>query len=275
MTRVIRQVRMYSLFAGSAVQTVLTYRINFYLFILGGILKTFVAYYLWKAIFNSTSMTSLNGFTLNEMVVYILMSIITARLLGSEVDMVVAAEVQQGSIAINLIRPISYRLRLFFMSLGDAISGFITVAMPLWAGLVVIRYVTVKEPIPDIQTLMAYLFSLILAFIIQFLFNYCFGMMAFYVTYMWGLSFLKRAVISFLSGQIIPFAFFPLRLQWLMNFVPFGSTNYIPVMIYLKKYTGMQALTAIGIQALWVIVLFIASHLVWKNAVRHLTILGG
>lgn len=275
MAGVIRRVRMYSLFTRSVVQTVLTYRINFYLFILGGLLKTFVAYYLWKAIFSSTANTSLSGFTLNEMVVYIFMSIITARLLGDEVDMVVASEVQQGSIAANLIRPVSYRSRLFFMSLGNAIYMLIAVAVPLWVGLVVVRYITVREPLPDIQTLMAYVCSLILGFAIQFLFNFCFGMMAFYVTYMWGLSFLKRAVISFLSGQIIPFAFFPLWLQWLMKFVPFGSTVYVPVMIYLRKFTGMQALTAVGMQALWVIILLAASQLVWNNAIRRLTILGG
>lgn len=275
MTRVIRRVKMYSLFTRSVVQTVLTYRMNFYLFVLGGLLKTFVAYYLWKAIFNSTATTSLSGFTLNEMVVYIFMSIITARLLDNEVDMLVASEVQQGSIASNLIRPISYRSRLFFMSLGNVIYMLFTFSVPLWVGLVVVRYITVKEPLPDIQTLVAYVCSLILAFTIQFLFNFCFGMMSFYVTYMWGLSFLKRAVISFLSGQIIPFVFFPLWLQWLMNFLPFGSTNYVPVMIYLRKYTGMQALTAIGTQGLWVIVLLAASHLVWNSATRRLTILGG
>lgn len=275
MIRVIRRVRMYSFFAGSVVQTALTYRANFYLFVLGGLLKAFVAYYLWAAIFNSTVRTSLSGFTLNEMVVYIFMSMITARLLDNEVDMTVASEVQQGSVAASLIRPISYRSRLFFMSLGNAIYLLIAVAVPLWVGLVVVRYITVKEPPPGIQTLMAYACSLVLAFVIQFLFNFCFGMMAFYVTYMWGLSFLKRAVISFLSGQIIPFAFFPLWLQGLMNFMPFGSTMYVPVMIYLRKYTGMQALTVIGTQGLWVIVLLAASQWVWNSAIRRLTILGG
>lgn len=275
MTRVTRLVRMYWPFSRSIVQAALTYRINFYLFVLGGLLKTFVAYYLWKAIFNSTVSTSLSGFTLNEMIVYIFMSIITARLLNNEVDMIIASEVQQGSIASNLIRPINYRLRLFFMSLGNVICVFITIAVPLWLGLVIVRYITLKEALPDIQTLIAYLFSLILAFTIQFLFNFCFGIISFYVTYMWGLSFLKRAIISFLSGQIIPFGFFPSWLQWLMNFMPFGSIIYVPVMIYLGKYTGIKVLTAIGIQALWVLILLAASQFMWNRAIRHLTILGG
>jgi ABC-2 type transport system permease protein len=275
MIRVISRVKMYSLFTGSVIQTALTYRINFYLFVLGGLMKSFVAYYLWKAIFSSSTKTSLNGFTLNQMVIYIFMSIITAKLLGSEVDMLIASEVQQGSIATNLIRPISYPSRLFFMSFGNAIYTFIIISIPLWIGLVVVRYITVKEPIPNIQTIMVYMFSLLLAFTIQFLFNFCFGMLAFYVTYMWGLSFLKRAIVSFISGQIIPFAFFPLWLQHLMNFVPFGSTIYVPVMIYMRKYKGIQSLTAIGIQALWIIVLLAVSQLVWNHATRRLTVLGG
>ncbi len=275
MTRAKRLFRMYWPFTRSVVQAALTYRINFYLFVLGGLLKIFVAYYLWKAIFNSTVSTSLSGFTLNEMIIYIFMSTITSRLLSNEVDMIIASEVQQGSIASNLIRPISYRSRLFFMSLGNVIYMFITIVAPLWFGLVAVRYLTVKEPLPDIQTLIAYLCSLILAFTIQFLFNFCFGIMAFYVTYMWGLSFLKKAIISFLSGQIIPFAFFPLWLQCLMNFMPFGSIIYVPVMIYLGKYTSMQTLTAIGLQSLWVLVLLAASQFMWNRAIRYLTVLGG
>ena len=157
-------------FAKSEIQRALAYRISFFGYILGDIFQILIAFYLWSAIFNSSSAPTINGFTKNEMMVYIVMSFITAMTIGSGTEWVVAHEVQSGEIAINLIRPINYKLRLMFQSIGSIMWQFIAIFLPIWIGMVSIRYFTLGELPPHIGTIGTYLLSLIFSFIIWFLF---------------------------------------------------------------------------------------------------------
>lgn len=262
-------------FAKSEIQRALAYRISFFGYILGDILQIVVAFYLWAAIFNSSTNSTINGFTKNDMIVYVVMSFITAMTIGSGTEWVVAGEVQSGEIAINLIRPINYKLRLIAQSIGSITWQFIAIFLPIWIGMVGIRYFTLGELPPSIGTIGIYLLSLIFSFTIWFLFNFCFGLMAFFVTYIWGLNVFKETVVKFVSGAIIPIIFFPMWFQNFLVFLPFGSINYTPVMIYLNKYTGYETLKVLGIQVIWIIILYLLSNYFWGKAIKKLTIMGG
>lgn len=270
-----RMLGVYLPFAKSEIQRALAYRISFFGFILGDILQIAVSFYLWSAIFTSSSSPTMNGFTKNDMMVYIIISFITAMTIGSGTEWIIGGEVRSGEIAINLIRPINYRIRLMAQALGSIFWQFIAIFMPIWITMVSVRYFTLGELPPHIGTIGLYLLSLILGFIIWFLFNFCFGLFAFYVTYTWGLNMFKDTLVKFISGAIIPIVFFPDWFQKILMFLPFGSINYTPVMIYLNKYTGNETLRVLGIQVLWVIILYVFSRFLWSKATKRLTIMGG
>lgn len=267
--------RLYWPFARGVIQTIMSYRVNFFMFVFGNLIRTFVLYYLWKAVFISSSNASLNGFTLNEMIIYIFMSSITAGTIATGTDHDIGHEVRDGSIAMNLIKPINYQVRMLYMSLGGFVYQFVFILIPVWVGLLAVRYFTIGELPPDIWTIILYMFSMILGFLVNYLMNFCYGLLAFYVTNMWGISHLKDAALLFFSGQLIPIAFFPLVLQKVMQFFPFSSLNYIPVMIYIKKVTGVALLQSLGVQVLWIVLLYLLSKWMWNRAVNKLVILGG
>lgn len=270
-----KRVRVYLPFAKSEIQRAMSYRTNFFMGTIAGLIQVFVTYYLWLAIFKSSSQNSINGFTVSDMIIYVFISNITARMVGSSVDMIIGSEVVKGDIAINLIRPINYRVRLLFQAIGSALYKFIAVSLPIWIGLIVVRFLTVHELPPSFTIILLYLGSSILSFLILFLFNFCFGMLSFYVTYIWGLRMCKNSILRFFSGEIIPLAFFPLWFQNFMNYIPFGAINYTPVMIYLQKLMGVQVIKAISIQVVWIAILLLLSHFVWNKATKKLMILGG
>jgi ABC-2 type transport system permease protein len=269
------KLRLYWPFSKGVIQTIMSYRINFFMFVFGNLMRTFVLYYLWKAVFLSSSSSTLNGFTLNDMIIYIFMSSLTAGTISTGTDGDIGQEVKDGSIAMNLIKPISYQIRMLFISFGALIYQFVFVLVPVWIGLLLVRYFTVQELPPSIGTILMYLISLMLGFIVSYLMNFCFGLLSFYVTNMWGLSHLKEAALLFFSGQLIPIAFFPIVMQRIMQFFPFSSLNYIPVMIYLRKLTGIELLKAFGMQVLWIVLLYLLSKWLWNRAINKLVILGG
>jgi len=270
-----RRIGIYIPFAKSEIQRALAYRLSFFAFILADILQISVAIYLWNAIFNSSSKTVINGFTKIQMLTYVVISFITVMSIGSGTEWVVAGEVSSGEIAINLIRPINYQIRLLFQALGSLFWQTIAISLPLWFVQTIVLYFSVGQPLPSLTNIGLYLISLIMSFLLWFLFNFCFGLMAFYVTYIWGLNILKENLVRFLSGAVIPLIFLPMWLQKFISFLPFGSINYTPVMLYLGKFKGNEALKALGVQFLWVVLLFVLSNVLWKKATKRLTIMGG
>ncbi len=267
--------KIYWPFAVSEIQGALSYRGRFYFFILARLFNIFITYFLWKAIFASSGQEIINGFTFNNMVGYIFISYIAADLINSGASRYIGYEVVDGSIAINLIRPINYRIRLFFTSLGNIICRLIMPTLPIWICYTIIRYIYAQELPPAFSTIIQFFFSLILSFLIMFLFEFCFGMLSFYTTYIWGLNVVKYSVLRFFTGELIPITFFPTVIRKALRFMPFSLMNYTPVMVYLGKISGAEYWKSIANQVLWVVLLYFLGSFLWSRAIKRLTILGG
>ena len=107
------------------------------------------------------------------------------------------------------------------------------------------------------------------------MFDFCFGMIAFFTTYIFGLSMAKEALLSFLTGQLIPISLFPVAIQKVFEYLPFSSMIYTPVMIYLGKYTGQELMFVLLKQAAWVAILYALGNIIWNRVTKRLVVLGG
>ena len=66
-----RLIRIYKPFTRAGLLEMVAYRVNFIFFLLGEIMKCFVMFFVWKAVFDSSVEPTLHGFTYDNMVVYI------------------------------------------------------------------------------------------------------------------------------------------------------------------------------------------------------------
>lgn len=69
--------------------------------------------------------------------------------------------------------------------------------------------------------------------------------------------------------------FFPLVLQGVLKYLPFSALNYTPVMIYMGKFNTNEIIFSIGVQVVWLIIFYVALKVLWKRAIKRLTVLGG
>lgn len=267
----LKKYKIYLPFALNDLKSSMSYKISFYTWMLSKVFTVLVTYYLWKAIFDSSKVALLNGFSFTQMTTYVIIGFFTSSVVNSYVASGIAREISDGSIAIHLIRPINYKLKTLFTNLGGMIFGVLFMNLPLWGIVCFAR----NEPIPSLSTLVIYGISTMLSYLIRFLIEFGFGMLAFYTTYFFGMNLAKEIMINFLSGAMIPLVFFPEGIQKLFAFLPFASINYTPVMIYLDKLTGKAMALAIGQQLLWIFILYGISELMWQMAIKRLTILGG
>lgn len=273
--RRIKDLNIYIPFAISIIKDNFAYKGTFYLYIICKVLGVFISYYLWKAIFLSSNKNVLGGFTKDEMIVYIFMSFVCSNMVYISITNKIGSDVVDGSIAINMIKPISYKLKLLSESLGELLYKFVVPSLFVWIGLEIYRVVKLGVPITPIGNILMFLLSSFFSFILYFLFEFCFGMLAFYSTYVWGMEVIKNSVLCFLTGQLIPLTFFPNVIQRVFDFLPFSSMNYIPVMMYIGKINGLDLLFSIVIQVVWIFLLELLSCLLWKKVVKRISVLGG
>lgn len=175
----------------------------------------------------------------------------------------------------NLIKPIDYRMSLIARAVGDMIYQFLLPGVFIWIGLEIYRVQVLGEEMVNIMTILCYLISVAMSFLIYVLFDFCFGMIAFFTTYIFGMTMAKNAILSFLTGQLIPLSFFPEGVQKVFDFLPFSSMIYTPVMIYLGKYSGNELAFVLLRQAVWVLILYAAGSLIWRKVTARLVVLGG
>ena len=114
-----RAFRIYFPFINAGMQETATYRVNWIFYILGSVLGCFVSYFIWHAVFLSGEGETMNGFTLPQMIVYIFLIFLTSTMIGSDAAWAVGEEVRDGSIAMRLIKPVSYNATFLFQELGN------------------------------------------------------------------------------------------------------------------------------------------------------------
>lgn len=268
-------IRTYLPFASNALKRQLAYKGAFYLWIFISMFGSFISYFLWMAIYGSSESGVIGNLTQNEMVVYIFMVYVTSSLVTISISDWVSDDVVKGNVAMNLIKPIDYRLSLISMGLGDMAYRFIAPGIFVWIGVELYKVFWLgMEPV-SIGTVCFYLLSCMMSYLIYVLFDFCFGMIAFFTTYIFGMLMAKDALLSFLTGQLIPISLFPEVFQRVFDFLPFSSMVYTPVMIYLGKYTGGALAFALGRQLFWVVFLYWLGSVIWKQVTKRLVVLGG
>lgn len=267
--------RIYWPFALNQIKSNFVYKGRFYLAILRKFLGMFIYYYLWTAIYASSATGQLGGFSRAEMILYVFMSYTISDIVMVSVSSEIGNDIIDGNVAMHLIKPINYRIQLIFKSLGIMIYRVIVPSLFIWIGLEVYKVMGLGMTVSSLGTIAMSLLSVFLSFLIYVLFDYCFGMLAFITTYMFGMNIIKNAVLSFLTGRLIPISFFPELVQRIFSFLPFTAMTYVPVMIYLGKYTGAEASYQLGKQVLWVFILYLLGSFMWKQIEKRIIILGG
>ena len=61
----------------------------------------------------------------------------------------------------------------------------------------------------------------------------------------------------------------------MISFTPFESIYFTPVQIYLGELSGMNMLSEMAIQLLWIVILGVIANVFWKKGVKKLVVQGG
>lgn len=268
-----KDLNTYKPFTINTFQRNIAYKLSTIMYLIGEIFILIVTYYLWKGIFSSSGEIVINGFTFNEMIVYVLISFLTGQFISTDVSYDILSEVKDGSISVNLLRPLSYEKRMFAQGLGSVFYNFVVIVV--WGLIGVSIYLFRSGMSINFGQVTIYFISCVFGILISFYYSYIFGLLSFKLTNMWGLSQVMNAIMKLLSGLLIPIVFFPSWAQGIFNLLPFKSMIYTPTMIYMGKLENVEIIKSLGIQVIWIIVLSFIAKKFWNKLIKDLVILGG
>lgn len=181
----------------------------------------------------------------------------------------IALSVRSGEIVFDLLKPYSYFKYWLSRDLGRAGAGILMRMVPTFAiGLIFYPLVVPANP----AQVLTFLVSLVLAVMLSFALRFCVNLVAFWWTDMQGLRSAQLVVFSFLSGFLLPIAFFPGWSQAILNVLPFRGIIMSPIDIWLGN--GSATLILVG-QAGWFAATAVFAGWLFRIAVRRVVVQGG
>ena len=268
-------IRTYKAFAKAGVSNAMAYRTSFICFTIGESLYCFVMYFIWKAVFMSSGDSNFMGFTMADMTVYVFLSNLVGFLTSTDSTDNLAEEIHDGSIIMRMIKPVNFDMYLLFHELGSRFVSIFIVLVPMSVGVELYKFFVTGSVMFSLPNFALFSVSIILAYLVSFYFNVCYGFLAFFLKNLWGSSVLKDAIISFLSGAKIPLAFMPPALAAVLTVLPFASLSYTPVMLYMGIYDAPQIIWSLSLQLFWLVFFWGLSKLIWRLAMKRLCVQGG
>ena len=239
--------------------------------------------FLWLAVYRSSAGgidAEIHGFTFREMIAYVVLTtVFNFVTFNNDTLWFMNMDIRKGTIGNYLIKPISYRGKFAATSFGSLLTMTVLFGLPFYTAALLTLHGLGFLPNLSFPAFFAHLGLFLLAGLCASLLNdviaYIFGVLCFYTTSAWGLNSLKETLISFLSGTLLPLAFFPAGLRDVLSWMPFAGMSQNPVLILMMKYDLAQSLRCVALSAAWIVALELLAKLLFSRAVRKVTVQGG
>ncbi|MBI5829210.1 MAG: hypothetical protein HZB20_06645 [Chloroflexi bacterium] len=259
MRRLRRTLAIYGAVASMTSKTFLAYSIWVWVEFFLQIMAMIIFVYFWRAVYAGGG--ALNGLSLRQTLNYILLAQIILPLAQTRAVFRFGFIIREGQLIIELLRPLDFQAAEYADSIAR-LGLYLLLKLPL----VVIAWLFFGLQLPANPAVWG-------AFL--FFFDWAYASLAFYTTETWGLSVVREGVAAFFSGALVPLAFMPGWLQGVANALPFAQGLYVPISIL----SGIAPLSDVPrlwlVQIIWLVSMLVASRVIFRVAVRTVTVQGG
>ena len=264
---------LYSAFTRITFLKMLAYRLRYYTGVITYLVFVAGNTFLFRAVYaGMPEGAEIGGFDAHSIVTYIAIAWIGRSLVFNNIDREIALQVTEGNIAQNLMKPIDFQAMTYFGALGEL--GFRLLLFTIPISIVVFPLFKVGAPASVADGAAAAL-SFLLAFLVNCGINFVVGTFALQLKGIDGLIRAKYVVLELLTGALVPLSFFPDPWRRIVEMLPFQAISWTPVTIWMGQRQGADLWIALGVQAVWAVVLTLLGALLWRVGVRRTTVQGG
>ena len=261
-----------------ALEERLVYRGDFALGTLMRFLPIITQIFLWWAVFESVRNeggSDIVGYRFEDMVAYYLLAMVT-RAFSSMPGLAsgIALQVRNGEIKKFLIQPIDMVGFLLLNRIAHKLAYYSVALLPFaFVFFLCRRYFL--DGWPDAWTMLAFVLSLIMAFLLGFFLEMSIGLIAFWFLEVTSLLFVTMLFNFFLSGHMFPLDMLPEPWNQIVDLMPFRYLAYFPSAVFLGKVTGSELVEGLCMQAAWLLFFIVTARLMFRFGVKRYSGFGG
>lgn len=275
--------KKYKPFIRASAMDMMTWRFNILVWVVVTVFEVACLIFLWLAVYSSSEggiNASINGFTYKEMIAYVVLTTVFGFVtFNNDTLWYINQDIIKGTIGNYVIKPISYRGKFVASNIGAFLMMSTVFGIPLYGislgVLIGIGFLPIVSIWDFIAHIGLFLISSVIACLLNDTISYLFGILCFYTSSAWGLNSLKTTIISFLSGTLLPLAFFPPVFKDIVGYMPFAGMSQNPILILMMKYDYLESLKVILIALAWLIALELFVKLLFNHAIKKVTVQGG
>lgn len=231
------------------------------------ILVTFVQ--LWSTTFETTGQALVDGFSLRDLVWYLIVTETVALSTPRVVEMI-DHEVRAGDVAYSLGKPMHYPLYHLAGYWGETL-----VRLPVNA-LVgsTVALIAVGPPAVNPLVVAPTVLSIILAITVKACIEILIGLSAFWVEDTLPMQWIHNKFMLTVGGTLIPLDLFPSWLAAISFVLPFAATMYAPARIFVA-FSIESFFALVLLQVIWLVILWVAIEFLFALASRRVVAHGG
>jgi ABC-2 type transport system permease protein len=255
-------------FARKAFSREATYRIEVFTNIGSVLLRVYLLRSLWTALYAQNAAPA--SIPLHAMITYATVALMMSLVLEVDGTRAIREKVREGTIATDLMKPIS--LPAYFFS--DGIGATLLQALLIVPSVLLALFI-VHIDVPRPTVFLAFLVSFALGYAVNFLLNFLMNIVAFWTLETFAVQLMIRWASDLLGGQLLPLDFFPGTLGRIVEALPFAAIYSTPLRIYIGELGPTQWWPAMASQAMWVVLFGTAATVFWRVAERRVVVQGG
>jgi len=163
-------------------------------------------------------------------------------------------------------KPIKYLSRTFFRGFARIILPFLFLLLFNSSLIYFFRKSIVFNL--DSAYLSLIIIMMILSFIIELLLAFFFSLHFFWIYESGNLGVLGRRLKKLFAGAYFPLNILPPVFLSVSMFLPFAYAFYVPTQLYFKKLSLADGIRGLLVQAVWIVILYIAVKITWNKKVE-------
>lgn len=257
-------------FISKAFQRSIAYKLEYYTGLANAFLYIFIFSSVWRTV-ALESPGSLGIWTPDSLVNYAILSTLIKVSYGRN-EYLLINKIKSGDIAYDLLKPYSIPMMYVSDSLGVSFFQLFARAIPLFIFSVFFFGV---NPHVDIYTLLKFFPSYIFSFALFLLFGFLISSLAFYFTEVFSFAILYGALVTLLSGSVIPISFFPENFINFINWTPFPLLYYYPTAILLGTPLSLSYEEIILRYLVQLCILGSLTYLSYSSGIKKMEFAGG
>lgn len=255
-------------FAKKAFSREATYRVEVFTSIGSLLVRLYLMRSVWTSLYAQNAAPA--GVPLHAILTYTVIALLMSLVLEIDGTRIIREKVREGTIATDLMKPISLPLYFFSDGFGQMLFHAVTIVPSL-----VLSVLIVHIDVPPVPVLAMFFVSFAIGYFVNFLLNFVMNAIAFWTLETFAAQLIVRWVSDLLGGQIVPLIFFPGALQAIVLALPFAAVYSTPLLIYVGTIPPAGYAKALLVQCLWLAIFAATATVVWRAAQRRVVVQGG